>query len=272
MQRDGNESLQMSNGKRSKSHHPKQTTPRHDENPKTDNAISEGVNLAPLADKVDALVKAYGAAHGDDKKNSDQNLFWHRWTALFTALAFIAAAIYAGITYQQWRDLRHNFEIDQRAWLKIGISVWPELIENGTAEASGVFINIGKSTTTGMYSESVMEIVPASQSPSFKFKGRHNTSSRTPIFPGDQDTFPIDLWDQTTKTRRPFTADEIDRIRNGQAYIAIYGVFVYSDQFGKYWERFCNWHAYAIGSFIAGDCLNWNDAADNKERPMPPLD
>jgi hypothetical protein len=51
------------------------------------------------------------AAHDNRQYRVQNSLRWAAW------FAFIAAAVYAGITYQQWRDLRRNFRTDARAWV-----------------------------------------------------------------------------------------------------------------------------------------------------------
>lgn len=40
-----------------------------------------------------------------------------------SGIGVAGAVVYAVITYFQWRDLRHNFEIDERAWIKVAFKL-----------------------------------------------------------------------------------------------------------------------------------------------------
>jgi hypothetical protein len=67
---------------------------------------------------------------------------------------FAAVIVYAVTTYCQWRDLRHNFIVDERAW--VGIDIQLSAIKNpdGTIKfvANGVFKNTGKTPALKMSS------------------------------------------------------------------------------------------------------------------------
>jgi hypothetical protein len=208
--------------------------------------------------------------------NSSQTAPWWRWSwSALTKLPWseilsksgIAAGIaIAFLTYLQWHDLRHNFMVDQRSWLKIG-TLWPELKSDTPAVITGELSNIGKSVITGLYGETAFEIVDAADAPSFSLEKRHNFTSMNPVFPTDSHKFPIELWDRKRKTQRPFTPTEIQQLKSGQTYIATFGMFFYSDQFGKHWYRFCQWHSYnegVQGSFNAAPCVNWNAGGDGR--------
>jgi hypothetical protein len=107
------------------------------------------------------------------------------------------------------------------------------------------------------------EIVRAENSPSFSLQQRHNSTGEKPVFIGDSDTFPIQLWDQNSKQPRAFTADEIKSLSDGKTYIATFGIVAYSDAFGLHWYRFCQWTSYAQEATVnAAACVNWNTAGD----------
>lgn len=46
---------------------------------------------------------------------------WPRWKRTFEFIGVAAAVFYAVVSYNQWRDLRHNFEVSQRAWLGVDL-------------------------------------------------------------------------------------------------------------------------------------------------------
>jgi len=57
------------------------------------------------------------------------------WKAVFEIVAIPFAIWYAVITYFQWRDLRGNFQIDQRAWVGI-VAISPDEPEESDGEFS----------------------------------------------------------------------------------------------------------------------------------------
>jgi hypothetical protein len=73
--------------------------------------------LVPLRDAVKDLEEAYAAAQKENDTYQRKQLTTQRVLCIIAFMTFIAAAIYAGISYNQWMDLRHNFEITERAWL-----------------------------------------------------------------------------------------------------------------------------------------------------------
>jgi hypothetical protein len=190
---------------------------------------------------------------------------WRSWKEVLEGIGIVAAILYACITYFQWRDLRHNFEAGERAWVKLGY-IWPPLTSDQIATMNGDLVNIGKSPITFLYAEGAFEIVDATNPPSLSIHRARSTHGEAPFFPSDHSQFPILLFDQTTKKPRSFTADEINGLRNGTLYAAVYGMIIYRDQFSAHWYRFCSWNpGYGVaGTANAGDCVNWNVAGDGK--------
>jgi hypothetical protein len=89
------------------------------ESNKAKNTEPEDHQPVRVADEINRLTEAYKTNHKDDHQHAQKHLFWNRWTASFTALAFLAAAIYALISFKQWHDSGKNFTIDQRPWAGI---------------------------------------------------------------------------------------------------------------------------------------------------------
>lgn len=178
-------------------------------------------------------------------------------------IGILAVIVYAIVTYLQWKDLRHNFEVDQRSWLKIGYS-WPNPTSAAPATAILTFQNVGKSVVTTVYGESSFDVVESGSPPLFSLERRHNTTNQAAMFPTDANITRVDLWDQTTKTARGFTDMEIQNLLAGKSYVAVYGIVFYIDQFGFHWYRFCNWHAYSTvdSTANAAECIVWNRVGD----------
>jgi len=68
---------------------------------------TETINTTSAQEKTDKKT------HEDRNYRVQNSIRWATWCAV------IAASIYAGITYFQWRDAHKNFVINQRAWLGI---------------------------------------------------------------------------------------------------------------------------------------------------------
>jgi hypothetical protein len=186
------------------------------------------------------------------------------WKTLLEVIGIPFAIGYAVVTYFQWQDLRHNFEVDERAWVKVGYA-WPDLASNQVATINGRLVNFGKSPITGLIADATFQVVKGGAPPLFSLKGTHSTHSEAPFFPGDSSDFPIHLYDQQTKLPRVFTTQEIEDLEGGKSYVATFGWIVYSDQFGKHWYRFCGWHGYGTsGTVNAMGCVAENRAGDGK--------
>src|SRR5580698_7458177 len=62
----------------------------------------------------------------------EPNKRWYRripWWKLLEGLGIVGVIWYAGITHLQWRDLRHNFEANERAWISIEYDGIPDIDE-----------------------------------------------------------------------------------------------------------------------------------------------
>lgn len=75
-----------------------------------------------------------------------------------TWCAFLAASVYAGISYRQWWDLRRNFKLEQRPW--IGISDEAVVINPGRMDAEITFANTGKTPARNVQKAVQLKISP----------------------------------------------------------------------------------------------------------------
>lgn len=205
--------------------------------------------------------------------NTDQSKHpWYKtvqgWKSLLEVVAIPFAIGYAVVTFQQWHDLRHNFEVEERAWLKIDYAVPDNITSNAAVEIR--ITNIGKSVALRGVADTMLEIVDSKNDPSFEPVAYHYKTSLPPLFPADKQTFTVTRTPNNPDgSPRPLTGTELQGLTTGHSYLAVYGRVVYLDQFGMHWTRYCTWHSYAQGPnansvFSAGACVNWNAVGDGR--------
>jgi hypothetical protein len=109
---------------------------------------------------------------------------WPRWKPVLEIIGLFAAVWYATVTHLQWQDARHNFQVDERAWIKAKtlndingvimkgsivpwngetLIVWPVRLSN-----------VGKSVATDIHSDVMLELLDSQQSPSLDFSKPHS--------------------------------------------------------------------------------------------------
>ena len=128
--------------------------------------------------------------------------------------------------------------------------------------------NLGKSPAIQCYTRAVTEIVRSNKSPSFTIKDRNVIRvDNVMMFPGDVNTshIPMEREERASEGFHVYTSEEASDLISGRAYLAVFGYVGYSDQFGKHWTRFCDWHAYGPGdAFEARHCTLWNGVGDGE--------
>lgn len=185
---------------------------------------------------------------------------------LITAFAGGFAALYAGVSIAQWQDLRHNFVIEQRAWMQM-TALFPASITEDSV-VGGVVINVkntGKSPALRSYLNGVFTIVAADKEPPFDYSGYHATSDISLLFPGGETASPVRLYETNTNSPRQLTKPELRQLIEGKAYLAFFAQIVYRDSFGIHWTRQCVWNEYSrtpTATFAADQCIAWNATGD----------
>jgi hypothetical protein len=91
----------------------------------------------------------------------------------------------------------------------------------------------------------------------------------TPIFPGDPKDQPIVLH-RDGLTPQPMKPEELDALKRGAAYIAIYGAVIYRDQFGSHWTRFCSFGSYQPGFYTTHWCTAFNHLGEGHTVSLRP--
>jgi hypothetical protein len=193
-----------------------------------------------------------------------------QWIKILEITGIIAGIVYAVVTTLQWHDLRHNFEMDQRAWIAVRTNFPTEINDNMAIDRTGVIAdNIGKSAALKSYAQSIFTIVDSKSEPPLHNPPAHTGTDISLLFPTDSYVFDTFIY-RADGTRRSFSKSEIDSLLAGTSYLVIFVEVTYSDQFGKHWTHRCSWQAYAPESknFNADSCVAWNAVGDGN----PPKD
>jgi hypothetical protein len=197
------------------------------------------------------------------------------WCIAVFTFFLAASAIYQFILMDGQLNVMRK---DQRAWLKV--EPVPDVPTGDTTSAQIAYgqpvvyplriTNTGKSPARKFAMKIFIDIIDASQEPPLD---RVEDSSSYPnggsitagiIFPNADFKQPIT---RVAKGGTPVTAtiDEVNAIKTGGAYLAVYGIINYDDIFNAHhWTKFCTWIAGSrSGSFHAQQCAQYNNVDDN---------
>jgi hypothetical protein len=182
------------------------------------------------------------------------------------SLGVVGALAGALTTYLQCSDVRHNFQVEQRSWARIGFALPDQVPMPGQpAFVLSQIANAGKSPITDLWAQGTYEVVDADSPPSFSMHQPNNNLSRMSIFPGDSVSFSVFLLQHDPIAPRSLTALESDKLLSGRAYIVVFGIIIYSDEFGQHWTRFCAWKGYLNGVQVHSQpCTAWNRTGEGK--------
>jgi hypothetical protein len=186
-------------------------------------------------------------------------------------IGLIAGIVYAAVTVIQWRDLRHNFMIEQRAWIQVSDTLPMTVTDTQAINAIPEDLkNTGKSVATTIVQWAMFDIVPAHPPTMPMFYSKETVNFDTPsiLFPDTNTGYAtIFLRGSTNESKRFLTKDEIHSLLNGDTFLVFYAIVVYRDQFGQHWTRRCDWKGYASRqstSFGARPCVEWNAVGDGE--------
>jgi hypothetical protein len=178
-----------------------------------------------------------------------------------------AGIVYAIVTVFQWRDLRRNFTIDQRAWLQVRDkepTYRPKLEDFRNAVGPGYrfeiprdAINIGRTPAVKVYVHTAAEVVDREKAPTFNYGNGLDTDTGI-LFPNTPRDF-------IAGSSAVIGDGRIQKLAGGDAYVAIYGIAAFVDIFGhEHWTRFCGWYWFKEGRpFSARACTDYNSADPN---------
>ena len=172
---------------------------------------------------------------------------------------------YASATIWQWQDLRHNFMVEQRAWIRVKHAQFGKINEDTVIDGWPLTVsNVGKSPALRIYVHAVFEVLSSSKPPSFDLSIPHNGVDISTLFPADEDPFTAVMGPDIYNSR-PVSRDDIRELMLGHKYICVWGQALYIDNFGKHWTRYCAWQDFSLnhsGNFSARPCIAWNTVGD----------
>lgn len=186
--------------------------------------------------------------------------------------AFLAGIVYAVVTVVEWRDLRHNFEIDQRAWIQIAQGLPATVTEDIVVDRMPITLkNVGKNPAFQTLVDAQFNIVDADKPPSFSFESMHSIARQSLLFPQEAtpEGIPV-LFRSPTGEARKISVEEIRRLIAGTAYLVIFSRAFYVDSFGTHWTRACSWKDYSPlpnKTYQADYCVAWSAVGDG----VPPV-
>jgi hypothetical protein len=221
----------------------------------------------------------------DPKRTDDTQKKWYEtfkgWKSRIQFAALIAGIGYAVVTYFEWKDLRHNFEVDQRPWityhktddvlLKPGspIVFRFDLVNTGKTPARGV---------TGFFSPMIVD----SSSQSFSLP-------KTRIYPPPARSFNFEVGIVAPNVEQHFVDVTVLRegaqgpvivdqalwmdLQSQQRWVLMWGQIDYTDNFGNpHWLRVCRpaWlpmeppiQVPESTRHIRDECMKFNNADKN---------
>ncbi len=195
------------------------------------------------------------------------------WCIAGFTFVLASAAIYQFIIMgSQLKVMR----IDQRAWLKFEAapvkagdeSVSWQIVPGQPVTYPLRVVNTGKTPATNIDMRIFADIVDASQEPPLGHVEEH---AHVPhghitagiIFPSSDFKQPV-VRPGNNGAPLMATDDEVIAVRDGRAYLAVYGVIAYDDVFKtRHWTKFCNWIALK-GQFHALKCTQYNSVDSNQ--------
>jgi hypothetical protein len=157
-------------------------------------------------------------------------------------VGILAVIVYAVLTYLQWKDLSHNFRIDERAWLEVrrkgdtgGMFALGTLTPGDTIQPQKlVLTNIGKSPAMNIEIRSSSEIAYNEVGPTFGYE--------VTAFSAAGMSFPNRPWEFPGGAYLNLDESLQRKFFGGRAFLATYGTVTFNDIFGiTHWAKFCVW-------------------------------
>ncbi|WP_128911360.1 hypothetical protein [Granulicella sibirica] len=196
-----------------------------------------------------------------------RTISWWKHRLEFWAIFF--AIGYAMITFAQWLDAGDNFQVDERALIKLVAT------ENTTADIdtsrpmsqSISMENVGKTVAKDIRGSIVIERRTISESPSLNYEQPGTGVTFGILYPGKPATFPA-FWQKLSgggTQVTTITQSDLDAFKEGKIYFAIFGEIIYRDVFGvEHWSRFWSFLGGANQSYPTQNCTNYSNVDDNK--------
>ncbi len=185
---------------------------------------------------------------------------------LLTLAIAVSSGIYTLYAKRQWKVMTESNRINRtatvianRAWAKPSfVGPEPDLIKIKELSFPWKVENIGNTPTGPMTIDVVLEIVDVKKEPSFEYSSKHTHMITGTLFPKEEFQFPATLF-RPDHSEGQLTDPEFQQLKNGQSYLATFGMITYNDSFGFHQTNFCAWRAFVLGIIVqAKDCVKYN--------------
>jgi hypothetical protein len=170
---------------------------------------------------------------------------WRKDRMFVVQLAAVSAAIvYAAIAYRQWHDLRHNFTVDQRAWIGISVVEGGTDGSNGKMEVDRPYTVNARVKNTGKTPALDVAFVAGTEFVKQGGKLQPFTAtapSRGAVFPSAEIFTTIDPLSENDKQGTGRLSQGLyDALERGDVFLFVRGTVKYNDIFGcKHSAKFC---------------------------------
>jgi len=229
----------------------------------------------------------------DEKKRNAEfkkQIRVQRCIAVATWSAFAAAAGYAYVAIQQWREMRiqtsqmqRQVRQDQRPWIKVSVDPdhRPNVAERSQVSARIRIQNTGKTPARELAVQTHLDVLPFSQAPVFpeNLEGYKNMpgfgwgETAGIRWPEDKPDTDFEIWwFQDGWQKRLATVSDYNDWVQGRSWVAVYGEADYADIFGvQHWTRFCiavTGTSTAFGATTTNEsrsCSDYNSADNNSD-------
>jgi hypothetical protein len=162
---------------------------------------------------------------------------------------------------------------DQRAWIKTSLDPTMTFTENQPFITQLHFENIGKTSARNIATEIVVEKLSVKEEPSLSYKAGKARDIGTSgiVFPHEPFAVPAELLkmkssDNLGTEQIILSKTDVEDLRDGKTYIAIFARTRYSDIFGvRHVSTFCSFHAPSVVpvEVMAKGCSDYN-SVDNR--------
>jgi len=203
--------------------------------------------------------------------------------AIFTGVITVTGIIYTIFAGLQWSVIGSQLDVmrkDQRAWIEAsgvsaasGTGVTINIMAGQPASYPIKFINTGKTPARNIDASIFVNILNDAEDPplaNVESLVEHNGTtaygvnkiSAGIVFPNRDFGHSVIVLDEHGGPQNA-TEREVEALRNGTAYVAVYGIVTYDDVFKiHHWTRFCTWVALS-GSPRALRCTQYNSVDSN---------
>jgi hypothetical protein len=206
--------------------------------------------------------------YAEEKADREAILATARRLNWITAAAALISLVGLGVVGLSIYESSKAFQTDERAWLTIAPNL--SFVNAGSPVNEDIQLkNIGKTLATNIALYTFVEFVENGKEPDLNFSSPSltDTTRRALLAPTEIDTINVarlaGLPGASTPARA--TQAEADDYGAGKTWLAVHGVLMYDDIFGRHhWVRFCFPSANTSGTFSIGRCTADNRVGDGK--------